>query len=209
MKRLPIVIMIASVIAVAGLSGCGRDGPSTQPPAPSSPSTPGGPATPGESPSAQPTTQAPGPGTPTWTSGPTVVNRTVAVPPVPRLLGIRSAAHPEGYDRVTFDFQQTLPGYEVRYVDEVIADGSGEPVDVPGRRFLQITFRPAQAHDDSGTQSVTPRSKTLNYPMLEAYAITGDFEGVLTVVLGLDDVVGYRVGELPGQPGRIYIDVAA
>jgi hypothetical protein len=26
------------------------------------------------------------------------------------------------------------------------------------------------------------------------------------VVLGLDDVVGYRVGELPG---RIYIDVAA
>ena len=31
-------------------------------------------------------------------------------------------------------------------------------------------------------------------------------EGVVSVALGLDDVVGFRVGELPG---RIYIDVAA
>ena len=44
---------------------------------------------------------------------------------------------------------------------------------------------------------------------VKAYAISGDFEGVLTVHLGLDDVVGYRVGELPGEPGRIYVDVAA
>jgi hypothetical protein len=42
--------------------------------------------------------------------------------------------------------------------------------------------------------------------MIEAYAVTGDFEAVVTVVLGLDDVVAYRVGELPG---RIYVDVAA
>jgi hypothetical protein len=42
--------------------------------------------------------------------------------------------------------------------------------------------------------------------MLKAYRIVGDFEGVVTVALGLDDVVGFRVGELPG---RLYIDVAA
>jgi hypothetical protein len=129
---------------------------------------------------------------------------------VPRLIGIRSAAHPaEGFDRIVFDFSSTLPGYEVRYVDQPIADGSGEPVAVPGRRYLQIVFRPAQAHNDSGTQAVAPQAKTLDYPMMRAYAITGDFEAVLTVVLGLDDVVGYRVGELPGVPGRIYVDVAA
>jgi hypothetical protein len=138
------------------------------------------------------------------------VDKTVAVPPVPRLIGIRSAPHPtEGYDRIVFDFSSTLPGYDVRYVDQPIADGSGEPVAVPGRRFLQIVLRPAQAHNDSGTQAVTPRAKTLNYPMLRAYAITGDFEATLTVALGLDDVVGFRVGELPGVPGRIYVDVAA
>src|SRR5690606_31274954 len=145
-----------------------------------------------------------------WTSSPLVVDRTVPVPPVPRLIGIRSAPHSEdGYDRITFDFESVLPGYEVRYVDHPVEDGSGEPVIIDGRRYLQIVFRPAQAHDDSGSGSVTPRSATLNYPMLKAYAISGDFEGVVTVVLGLDDVVGFRVGELPGTPGRIYVDVAA
>jgi hypothetical protein len=46
----------------------------------------------------------------------------------------------------------------------------------------------------------------VNLPMLESYAVVGDYEGVVTIALGLDDVVGYRVGELPG---RIYLDVAA
>jgi hypothetical protein len=78
------------------------------------------------------------------------VNGSAPVPPVPELLDIRSAAHPsDGYDGVTFDFRATLPGYDVRYVDKVVADASGLPVAVPGRRYLQIVFRPAQAHDES------------------------------------------------------------
>ena len=128
------------------------------------------------------------------------------VPPVPVLTNIRSAAHStEGFDRIVFDFQGALPGYEVRYVSEVVEDGSGRTVTMPGRRFLQITLRPAQAHTDAGAVTA-PRAQTLNYPMLKAYAIVGDFEGVVSVALGLDDVVGFRVGELPG---RIYSDVAA
>lgn len=127
---------------------------------------------------------------------------------MPRVTAIRSGAHSdEGYDRIVFDFVSVLPGYDIRYVDTVIADGSGLPVSVPGRRYLKVTFRPAQAHDDSGVG--VPRSMTLGLPMLKAYAITGDFEGVLTVVLGLDDQVGFRIVELPGIPGRIAIDVAA
>jgi hypothetical protein len=43
-------------------------------------------------------------------------------------------------------------------------------------------------------------------PMIKSYAVVGDYEGHVSIVLGLDDVVGYRVGELPG---RIYVDVAA
>jgi len=42
--------------------------------------------------------------------------------------------------------------------------------------------------------------------MMKGFAISGDFEAVLTIAIGLDDVVGFRVGELPG---RIYVDVAA
>ena len=194
-------------VAVLTLAGCatgaddGEAGPTSGPSSATSAPAATGPA---------PTTPEPTGSTSDWTSSPLVVDKTVPVPPVPRLIGIRTAAHPEsGYDRVTFDFESVLPGYEVRYVDQPVAAGSGEPVSIAGRRYLQITFRPAQAHDDSGTQSVTPRSAPLGYPMLKAYAITGDFEATLTVVLGLDDVVGFRVGELPGRPGRIYVDVAA
>jgi hypothetical protein len=204
MKRIGAFLAVTSILSIV-LSACGADEPS-----PTSPSSNG---------SSSPTATAPIPSTTPpqaagtvspWSSEPMEVNRSVAVPPVPELLAIRSAAHPnEGFDRITFDFRDTLPGYEVRYVSEVIADGSGQPVNVPGRQHLEIVFRPAQAHNDAGTAAVTPDSMSLDYPMMRAYAITGDFEAVLTVVVGLDDVVGYRVGELPGQPGRIYVDVAA
>jgi hypothetical protein len=43
---------------------------------------------------------------------------------------------------------------------------------------------------------------------MESYRVTCDFEAVTTIVVGLDDVVGIRVGEL-SNPSRIYVDVAA
>jgi hypothetical protein len=163
-------------------------------------------STPPASTSTEPTA-ASGGGPAAWASDPVKVDRdNLPVPPVPVLTNVRSAAHTtEGFDRIVFDFQGALPGYEARYVSEVVEDGSGRTVTMPGRRFLQITLRPAQAHTDAGAVTA-PRAKTLNHPMLKAYAIVGDFEGVVSVALGLDDVVGFRVGVLPG---RIYIDVAA
>lgn len=195
--------LTGATVAMLMLAGC-TNGPGNGPATPTTGAT--SPATT----TTAPATPAPTGSTSEWTSSPLVVERTVPVPPIPRLIGIRSAAHSEdGYDRITFDFESVLPGYEVRYVDQPVEAGSGDPVVIAGRRYLQITFSPAQAHDDSGTQAVTPRSATLDYPMMKAYAISGDFEAMVTVVLGLDDVVGFRVGEIPGQPGRIYVDVAA
>ena len=129
---------------------------------------------------------------------------------MPVLLHIRSAAHPgEGSDRIGFDFTGPLPGYTVRYVDQVRADPSDRVVTVPGRRFLLVVFTPAQVHTDAGVATVTPSTSRFDYPMLRGYALAGDFEGFVSVALGLDDVVGFRVGELPGTPGRVYVDVAA
>lgn len=140
-----------------------------------------------------------------WTSGPTVVVRDLAVPPVPQLEHVRAAAHTsEGFDRIVFDFDGRLPGYQIRYVPTVVEDASGKTVAMPGRRYLQVVLRPAQAHDE-GEHAVTGRHD-LGFPMLKGYVVAGDFEGVVTIALGLDDVVGYRVGELPGH---LYIDVAA
>jgi len=128
------------------------------------------------------------------------------VPPVPVLAGIRYAGHQaDGYDRIVFDIEGSLPGYTARYVPQVLADPSDRPVKVPGRRWLLVVMNPAQAHRDGGGATVSGIHRT-GLPMLKGYAITGDFEGHVSIALGLDDVVGYRVGELPG---RIYLDVAA
>ena len=129
-----------------------------------------------------------------------------AVPPVPVVVRVRSAAHPqEGYDRMVFDIRGALPGYTVRYVNEVRADPSDRPVTVPGRRFLLVVLTPAQAHDDHGSTTIHGVHR-LALPMMRGYAVVGDDEGYVSIAIGLDDVVGFRVGELPG---RIYVDVAA
>lgn len=220
-----IQFLAAAALGALLLAGCsGGDGARDDPtPTPSHPATTpptgsgngAGPAAP--IPGGDPTWPRPGHGGaggdssgPEWTTGPLTVTHDLTAPPIPQLVGIRSAAHPNpGYDRIVFDFTGSLPGYTVRYVDEVREEASDQPVAMPGRRYLLVVFTPAQAHTDTGQASVSPRSKHLNYPMMRGYALVGDFEAYVSVAIGLDDVVGYRVGELPGDPGRIYLDVAA
>ncbi len=223
MRRMGVLMMtLVGTLALAACGGGGDTdgtaggsgvppGPTATLPAPT-PSRPpggaGGAATP--APTAPSVAPIPTAGSGSWTTGPLTVTHNVAVPPVPVLLRIRSAAHPgEGYDRIVFDFAGALPGFTVRYVGEVRADPSDRPLTVPGRRFLLVVFTPAQAHTNGGVATVTPSPIRLGYPMLRGYALAGDYEGYVSVALGLDDVVGFRVGELPGSPGRIYLDVAA
>jgi hypothetical protein len=40
--------------------------------------------------------------------------------------------------------------------------------------------------------------------MLESYGVVGDYEGYVSVALGLNGKKGFRIGELPG---RVYVDV--
>jgi hypothetical protein len=76
---------------------------------------------------------------------------------------------------------------------------------MPGTSHLVITLKPAQGHTDSGTLTLPTGVQTVSYPMLKSYAVSGDFEGVLSVALGLAGGNSYRVGE---AAGRIYVDVA-
>ena len=209
-----IVVTLAATAALALTSGCGGTGPAPAP-APSgrvstSVSPTNQPSTTPGTPSGPPSrTGTPGTGNPTvspWTSQALTVVHHPPVPPVPVLVRIRSAAHrQQGYDRIVFDIRGALPGYTVRYVSEVRADPSDRPVTVPGRRFLLVVLTPAQAHEDTGSSTVKGAHR-LDLPMMRGYAIVGDFEGHVSIAVGLDDVVGYRVGELPG---RLYLDVAA
>jgi hypothetical protein len=142
-----------------------------------------------------------------WRSVPVGLTRDVAAPPMPVITGIRTAAHPEcGYDRLVLDITGPLPSFEVKYVPRVTADPSGKPIILSGQRYLLITLQPAQAHDASGGSAVARLAPALGYPVLKGYAVAGDFEGVVSVALGLAGPASIRVGELPGH---WYIDVRA
>ena len=141
-----------------------------------------------------------------WSTAPVTVVHHPPVPPVPVVTGVRYAAHPEdGYDRIVFDIPGALPGYSAKYVPKVVADGSGEPVPVPGSYYLLIVFTPAQAHRDNGTPTISGTHR-INLPMIESYAVVGDYEGYVSVALGLNGKAGYRIAELSN---RVYVDVAA
>jgi hypothetical protein len=174
-------------VALAAIGGCGTP--------PSTAATP--------TPTA--TTSAVRPaGSGTWTTTGVTVAHTPPVPPVPVLTGIRYAAHREGFDRIVLDVPGALPGYSAKYVTEVRRDGSGAPVPVPGKAFLLLVLHPAQAHRTDGTPTVTGVHRT-GLSGITAYAITGDYEGYVSIALGLSGVREFHIAELPD---RIYVDVA-
>jgi peptidoglycan/xylan/chitin deacetylase (PgdA/CDA1 family) len=153
-------------------------------------------------------TVAPGCDPLAWHSAPLTVTHSPAVPPVPTVTGIRSGSHPTcRYDRIVFDINGSTPGYNVRFVSKVVADPADLPVTVPGggTAYLLVTLHPARGHDDSGTTTIATRSAALGYPMLKGFALAGDYEGYVTIALGLSATTVFRVGELSG---RVYLDVS-
>ena len=130
----------------------------------------------------------------------------MVMPPVPIVTGIRYASHPqEGYDRLVLDIPGALPGYSAKYVAQVRRDGSDQPVTLPGSHYLLIVLNPASVHRENGTATVSGTHR-IDLPMIKSYAVVGDYEGYVSVALGLNGKAGYRIGELKG---RIFIDVAS
>jgi hypothetical protein len=114
-------------------------------------------------------------------------------------------------ERVVFEFRDdALPGAHIEYVQPPItADGSGEEVDVDGDAFLQVVFNPATGYDfDAGTESYAgPDHVTGGTSLVQEVVRTGDFEGYLTWVIGLDHEVEYQAVSL--DDGRFVIELAA
>jgi hypothetical protein len=125
------------------------------------------------------------------------------------LTGVRAARH-EGYDRVVFQFANTLPGYDVRYVKRPVhQDGSGKVMRVNGTYVVQI--RMLNALDADLTKTGAPRTYTgpirfsPRTPEVVELVRTGGFEAVLTWTVGLHDRVDFRVSALKA-PARLVID---
>ena len=128
------------------------------------------------------------------------------VPGVSTLTQIR-AAHQLGYDRLVFQFSGGLPAERsARYVRQVIADGSGLPVNVVGSAKLQVRFSTAVGHNDQGSVTYGALRRTYALPEVIQVVNAGDFEAVLSFGVGLARTESFRMFTLT-KPYRVVIDV--
>src|SRR5262249_27951286 len=114
-----------------------------------------------------------------------------------------------GFDRIVLDMTGPQPGVSyTNNLDELTADGSGEIVWLTGQYFVSVAATPARAHDDAGNPTYTGPQKfrTRNLRNVMAVAVTGDFEGYVSIGLGIRSQSWVRVFTL-GSPTRVVIDV--
>jgi hypothetical protein len=199
--------VMAAVVAVGGLAGCGGDEPKTTSAATGRPAA--APVEPVVS-----TTQTTA--APCSFAGAANPARGGGDAPTRLLTDVRVGVH-DCYERVTFEFKPQPGeadgpvGWKAAYEPAPITeDGSGRPVRVKGAAFLVLRFSATGA--DLSQEAAPP---TYTGPTsLEAAGSTriqqvrriGDFEGVLTWVIGLDRKRPFHV-TTEGGPARVIFDV--
>ncbi len=131
-----------------------------------------------------------------------------------RLTAVRTRTG-EGTQRIVFEFDgDDVPGWQVGYEPlPALADPTGEPIDLAGAAMLVVRMTPAS------TVELTDGSFTPTYDGPRRLGIdggspggelvlTGDFEGLMTWVVGLDARVPFAVDAL-FEPARLVIDLLA
>ena len=118
---------------------------------------------------------------------------------------IAAGCHPT-FDRFVIRARFATPGYKVRYVSQIVADGSGNVVPLQGQKRIRVTLLQSRAHTTAGADLV-PKVLTPHCSNLRQIKVAGDFEGVVTFGLGLRRKRGFRVFRL-SAPRRIVVDVA-
>ena len=137
---------------------------------------------------------------------------TVSTPPEQRgLLKKVTATQAGPVDRVTFEFEGDLPGYRVGFADRpIVQDGSGEEITVDGEAVLSVHFEPASGFDleaPEGRQVYTgPNRLDVATRTILDVVRTGDFEGNLEWVLGLEAKARFRV-RTEAAPNRVVVEV--
>jgi hypothetical protein len=113
------------------------------------------------------------------------------------------------YDRLVVDLGHgAKPGYKVRYVRELRAQGSGDVIPLRGHAVLDITV-----NDNAAARfpaSSTELADVAGYPVFRQLAGAGSFEGQTDMGIGTSARLPFRVQILngPGHDSRLIIDVA-
>jgi hypothetical protein len=129
---------------------------------------------------------------------------------------VRSGRH-ACYDRLVIDVtgSSTYHNWQVGYVREVVADPSGQQVPLRGGAFLQIRLE-APTNTPNGTLTYAPADTSelvdvSDYRTFRQVALTGAFEGVTNIAVGVRAHLPFRVFTLSGphpHETRVVVDVA-
>ena len=196
MRRIGLVLL-----AAAALSGCGESDDESSPPAASPPATTTTTVTVTEG-----IDPLDGAGTDPVSDEPT--GEGIA------LLEAVTLGRHEGFDRIVFRFRNHVPGHRVRYAEGPFSeDGSGNPVAVEGDAFLEVRMEQASGFDvETGEGELVYkgpkrlRGADAGTSVIREAVRTGDFEALLTWIVGLSDRVDFRVLIL-AEPPRLVVDV--
>lgn len=133
-----------------------------------------------------------------------------------QIADVRSGEH-ACFDRLVIDLNSAgkdRPGFDVRYVRRVVADGSGKPVPLRGGARLQIVVN-ASVLDEERNYTYRPEKwrELVNvdgYQTFRQVAFASSFEGQTIIGLGVRARLPMRVFRLSSADGghRVVVDVA-
>ncbi|WP_037363007.1 AMIN-like domain-containing (lipo)protein [Nakamurella lactea] len=128
------------------------------------------------------------------------------------------AGHHACYDRLVVDLGPAgvgRPGFDVRYVPAVRADGSGALVPVRGAADIQVVVRAPAYNVTTGRPTYRPANPrelvpVAGWPTLKQVAWAGSFEGTTTLAVGVRARLPMRAFVLdgPGLGHRLVVDIA-
>jgi len=142
----------------------------------------------------------------TWGSGAKVVNQSSTS----TIGNVRTGQH-TCYDRMVIDLHGSAPGYNVSYVDNFYAQGSGMLIPLRGGAKLSIVaLAPAYDLNGNPTYHATvgqplPNINLTGYQTFRDLRYGGSFEGQTSFGLGVRARLPFRVFQLDH---RLVIDVA-
>lgn len=127
------------------------------------------------------------------------------------IVNVRAGRH-ACYDRLVIDLHD-VPGWDVRYVDEVYTVGKGDVVPLRGGAKLQVTlFAPTYFEGVEVYRPANPRElvDVSGYRTFRQAATAGSFEGETTLGLGVRARLPFRVFLLGSRNDdfRLVVDVA-
>jgi hypothetical protein len=152
------------------------------------------------------------PGSPNSASPPAFSTSDVSMPPTASsrgsLVDVRVAGH-EGYDRMVLEFADGVPWSEISYEPlPGYEDGTGADIPLVGANAaLRIVLRGATAAGWGGSPRTYfgPSTVAGETAVLTEAKAAGDFEAVVSWVVGLRSEVPFRATTLTGPP-RLVID---